>query len=775
MILFEEPAEQSWEELCARPADNDAGVEVSVRTIMDRVRKEGDAALYSLAEELDGVRPDKLRLSEEAIEKACSLVDEKTKKAIDTAYHNIYVFHKAQMPGRLEVETAPGVHCIHKSVPIARTGLYIPGGTAPLFSTVLMLGVPSLIAGCSLRILCTPPRKDGGVSAELLYAAHKCGITDIFLTGGAQAIAAMAYGTDSIPAVDKIFGPGNRYVTTAKKLVAAEGIAIDMPAGPSEVMVLADSSAIPAFVASDLLSQAEHGRDSQVMLLCSSKDIAESVLAEIDRQAAVLPRGAMIKSSLESSRAIVFRDREKMLEFADRYAPEHLIISTADADAMAERIMNAGSIFIGNFSPESAGDYASGTNHTLPTSGHSHAFSGVSTDSFLRHTTIQKISPSGLAGLSECIITMAEAEGLQAHANAVKTRITAGTDTDACGSGCAVDEIMSLVRRNILELEPYSTARDDWKGNGGVFIDANESPYENGCNRYPDPRQRLLKEKIASLKGIKTDNLFLGNGSDEAIDLMYRIFCEPGRDNAVCISPSYGMYKVAARTNGVEFREVRLGENFSLPSEDLLKACDAYTKLMFVCSPNNPTGNVFGREELLALGRKFRGILVVDEAYIDFSTAGSVALCSPRTVVLQTLSKAWGLAGLRIGLAIVHPEIAKLMAKVKYPYNISRVVQNKALQMLDIPLKPRVDECLAERGRLFDEFSRIPAVKKVWPSEANFLLARFDDADAVYDRLCAEGIIVRNRSRQPLCSGCLRISIGTPEENDILIKTLKSL
>ena len=345
------------------------------------------------------------------------------KSAIEVAVKNISAFHRAQLPKELRVITQSGVECMQRPVAIRRVGLYIPGGTAPLFSTVLMLALPASIAGCGEIILCTPTDKQGRVAAEVLYAARRCGVTKVYKAGGAQAIAAMAYGTESIPKVDKIFGPGNRYVTMAKQMVAARNTAIDMPAGPSEVMVLADASANPTFVAADMLSQAEHGRDSQAIVVCDSIALAESVASEVERQRVLLSRADYVAESLANSRAIVFDNRDDMIAFANEYAAEHLIVSMASAWNVVDKITAAGSIFIGNYSPESAGDYASGTNHTLPTSGWAHSCSGVNIDSFMRKITIQELSKSGIEALAPTIIAMAEAEGLEAHAAAVKVRI----------------------------------------------------------------------------------------------------------------------------------------------------------------------------------------------------------------------------------------------------------------------------------------------------------------------------------------------------------------
>lgn len=427
MKLYVNPGEEKWEKLCERPVNGNSGISKTVKCILGDVRKRGDSAIRELSHRIDGVDIEELTVSGDEFAEAENLVSTDVRAAIARAIASIAAFHKAQFPKEVKLTTSPGVKCLQKPVPISRVGLYIPGGTAPLFSTVLMLAVPAKVAGCPQVILCTPvSRKTGKVAPEVLYAAKECGIDKVFKVGGAQAIAAMAFGTESIPRVDKIFGPGNRYVTTAKQMVGGKNTAIDMPAGPSEVMVVADGSAKPAFVAADLLSQAEHGADSQVMLLCDSKDIALEVGKELARQTEVLPRAEFVLKAMEKSRFIVFDgedSREKMTAFANCYAPEHLIVSTRDPWGIADDITAAGSVFIGNYSPESAGDYASGTNHTLPTSAWARSYSGVNLDSFMRKITFQELSRRGLGGLSGTIVAMAEAEGLQAHANAVRIRL----------------------------------------------------------------------------------------------------------------------------------------------------------------------------------------------------------------------------------------------------------------------------------------------------------------------------------------------------------------
>ncbi len=424
MRIIENPPRTRWNELVRRGGVDYEGIRPRVESILEQVEKEGDAALSRLMLAIDGVTAP-LEVSQEEVETACEQVDPKVREAIRTARAHIEAFHRAQLPREIRVETAPGVVCIQKPVPISRVGLYIPGGSAPLFSTVLMLAVPAALAGCRERILCTPCRKDGSIAPEVLFAARECGISRIFRIGGAQAVAAMAFGTETVPKVDKIFGPGNPYVTLAKQLVSGRNTAIDMPAGPSEVMVLADGSAPAAFAAADLLSQAEHGKDSTAVLVCTERDYADKVLQEIENQKRFLPRDTQVEGSLAHSFAVVLPDLQDLIDFAEAYAPEHLIVALENAAEAAEGITVAGSVFIGPWSPESAGDYASGTNHTLPTSGWARSCSGVNMDSFFRKMTLQEISREGLAGLAPTIVSMARAEGLDAHAQAVTLRMQA--------------------------------------------------------------------------------------------------------------------------------------------------------------------------------------------------------------------------------------------------------------------------------------------------------------------------------------------------------------
>jgi histidinol dehydrogenase len=423
MQVFEEPLKQDWEALLKRPNFDATELLPKVQSILDAVALEGDAALYRLSETFDQVQLKTIVIDPAIIQAAEALVAPALKAAIQSAKVNIEIFHQAQLKKEEKIETMPGVWCWRKSVGIEKVGIYIPGGTAPLFSTVLMLGVPAKLAGCKEVVLCTPPRKDGTVDPAILYAAGLVGIQQIYTIGGAQAIAAMAFGTATVPKVFKIFGPGNQYVTAAKQLIQQQGVAIDMPAGPSEVCVYADETAVPAFVAADLLSQAEHGADSQVLLIASNRNIVDQVQVELDQQLAVLPRANFATKALGHSKAMVVALREDAIQLINAYAPEHLILSVDNALVVAEKIINAGSVFIGNYSPESVGDYASGTNHTLPTNGYANAYSGVSVDSFVKKITFQQLTEMGLKNIAQTVIQMATGEQLEAHAQAVAIRV----------------------------------------------------------------------------------------------------------------------------------------------------------------------------------------------------------------------------------------------------------------------------------------------------------------------------------------------------------------
>jgi histidinol dehydrogenase len=423
MQLVSYPDRKDWKLLLQRPyVDNSAVMEV-VRQVFTEVKNEGDEAVRAFTKKFSGVDLRNFQVNKDELAKAEQLVSPELKKAIQQAGKNIEAFHKSQLGSNESIETMPGVECWRRNLGIEKVGLYIPGGTAPLFSTVLMLAIPAALAGCREIILCTPPDDAGQVHPAVLYAAQLTGITKMYKIGGAQAIAAMTFGTATVPSVYKLFGPGNQYVTAAKQLAQMHGVAIDMPAGPSEVCVLADATADPVHVAADLLSQAEHGTDSQVLLVSNDAELVKKTEVEVARQLKELPRKKIAEAVLSNSRAIVVATMEEAMELVNEYAAEHLIINCSDAEAMANAVVNAGAVFIGSWSPESAGDYASGTNHTLPTNGFAKAYGGLSVDSFVKKITFQRLSEDGLRNVADTVITMAEAEGLQAHANAVRVRL----------------------------------------------------------------------------------------------------------------------------------------------------------------------------------------------------------------------------------------------------------------------------------------------------------------------------------------------------------------
>ncbi len=423
MQTFINPSKDIWNEIIQRPQIDNAELKSVVLEILVDVKQNGDNAIKKYSLQFDGVKLSELRVTDQEIESALGAVDNKLKKAIQKAKDNIEKFHLSQKEEIKLIETTSGVMCWRKSVAINSVGLYIPGGTAPLFSTLLMLGIPALMAGCKEIIVCTPADKYGKINPAILYVAHLLGLKNIYKIGGVQAIAAMAYGTETISAVYKIFGPGNQYVTTAKQIISSHGIAIDMPAGPSEIAIYADTTCNPSFVASDLLSQAEHGKDSQVLLIAIDQKILDSVKMEIDLQSQSLSRKKIIENSLINARFVIMENIEQAFDLLNEYAPEHLIIASDNAEFLAENVANAGSVFLGHYTPESAGDYASGTNHTLPTNGYAKAYSGVSLDSFVKKITFQKISKQGIVNIGKAIETMAHAEGLDAHKNAVSIRL----------------------------------------------------------------------------------------------------------------------------------------------------------------------------------------------------------------------------------------------------------------------------------------------------------------------------------------------------------------
>lgn len=771
------PSTQQWLEISQRPAINVHDLEATVQSVFNAVNTDGDKALKRFTLQFDKANIEQFEVSDAEWNSYINEVDETLKLAIETAAKNIECFHRIQLRREPEVETTLGVSCWRRSVPIQNVGLYIPGGSAPLFSTVLMLGIPANIVGCPTRILCTPPDETGKINPAIAIAAKVAGIQRIFKVGGAQAIAAMSIGTASIPKVDKLFGPGNQYVTAAKVYAQRLGIAIDMPAGPSEVLVAADESINPKFVAADLLAQAEHGADSQMVFLTNSESYAELVAQEVQAQLEKLPRAEIAMDALNNS-SFVILEPELWSAFIDTYAPEHLIAMGKYEELVVSNVTNAGSVFIGQYTAESFGDYASGTNHTLPTAGYARAYSGVSTDSFVKKITYQRVSETGLRNLGQTVVTMAEAESLQAHANAVKVRLEKVEQVNRELPENAENRSLSLVRPVLRKLTPYSSARDEFEGEASVFLDANENGLVTAYNRYPDPLQRAVKNEIAKIKNIATENVMLGNGSDEVLDLIFRLVCEPGLDKVAYLNPSYGMYNVLAGINQLETIAIELDADFTKAPNDILEQAKT-AKLLVLCNPNNPTGLLYPKPDLIRIIEAFKGVVVLDEAYIDFCPEESVANLVndyPNLIVTQTLSKSFGMAGLRIGMAIANTYWIQALNTIKPPYNLSALVQEKAIELLNSTNWHEVtNTIIAERNRVEYFLRNFPIVRRVVKSAANFILFEVDNASQVYQFLASRGVVVRNRSSQFNCRNMLRVSIGTPEENEQFIQLMEQL
>lgn len=772
MNVLNNPSQKELQAALVRPKLESENLDLLIAEIFAKVEEEGDIAISLYNERFDKFSSTSCELTSEEWDAVDDLVSDELKSAIKTAAWNIERFHASQVCREQEVETTEGVICWRKSVAIQNVGLYVPGGTAPLFSTVLMLGIPAKLAGSTLRILCTPPSVDGTINPAILYAAKVAGITQVFKVGGAQAIAAMSLGTESIPKVDKVFGPGNQYVTAAKVYAQRLGMAIDIPAGPSEVLVAADNSIPASFVAADLLAQAEHGIDSQVVFLTDNQNYLGEVHNEVENQLKVLPRADIARVALESSTAIAV-EAGRWPEIINSYAPEHLIIIGKHEELIVQQVVNAGSVFIGRNTAESFGDYASGTNHTLPTSGFARAYSGVSLDSFVKKITYQKVTDEGLRNLGQTVITMAEAEKLQGHANAVKVRLDSFLRPVKL-----VSTIERFIRKDLRDLKAYSSARDEFDGKGDVFLDANENGLVTTYNRYPDPLQKELKKVIADVKGVDSENLFLGNGSDEVLDLIFRLTTTPFLDSVAYLNPSYGMYSVLAKINGLQTKEIDLDDRFQISASEILSQAKG-SRLLILCNPNNPTGKVIPKEWLLEIVRNFQGLVVLDEAYIDFCPVYSLAdevNNYSNLIVVQTLSKAYGMAGLRIGMAIASPEWIAALNRIKPPYNLSSSVQEIAIKVLKtISWNDIKAEIIQERERLTHFLKSLPSITEVFPSEANFILFRIPAAPEIYRKLVENGIVIRDRSNQFNCSETLRVSIGTKNENDQFIQIMQTL
>jgi histidinol dehydrogenase len=785
-----------------RPAQRDAkGTAAAAQLIIDAVRQRGDAALRELTERYDGVRLDELRVTLPEFAAAESALSRAQHAAIEVAISTVQKFHAAQIAAPLRVETAPGVLCERISVPVRAVGLYVPAGSAPLPSTAIMLAVPAAIAGCPVRVMCTAPNSSGTADPAVLVAARKAGIDQIFKVGGAQAIAAMAYGTASVPKCDKIFGPGNAWVTAAKLLVAndAAGAAADLPAGVTEVMVIADEGADAGFVAADLLAQAEHSPEAQALLVTTSAPLAQRVAEQVTMQAERLSRGAILAESIANIRLIVVDSLDTAFAVANDYAPEHLLLEICEARRWLDRVSAAGAVFLGNWSPETMGDYCSGPNHTLPTYGYAKAYSGLALEDFQKRISVQELTPEGLIGLGDTAQVLAGLEGLDGHAAAVTIRLAAlarqaaaesqPNPLRAANQPLSLNPVLALARPELLNLKPYSHAA--WLPTL-TRLHANEAPWrpagdttDAGLNRYPEPQPIALIARLADVYRVPAENVLATRGSDEAIDLLSRMYLRAGQDAILQCSPSFGMYQVAARIQGADVIDLPLDKarGWKLDADRLLSAWQPNVKLVYLCSPNNPTGNAIDAAtlETVCVALDGKAVVVIDEAYIEWSTQPSRSAWLarfPTLALLRTLSKAHALAGARIGALLAHRDLIQLAKRIIPPYCLAQPTIEAALRALApselAASRARLEALLEERDYLRRRLEAHPAVEKVWPSDANFLTIDCRDPQRFLDQSVAGGLIVRDLRGYASLPKSLRISVGTRAQNDALLNAVEA-
>ncbi|QJC31573.1 histidinol dehydrogenase [Enterobacteriaceae endosymbiont of Donacia tomentosa] len=761
----------------------------AVTNILNQVKKDGDIALKKYNFLFDKIKINQIKIDVDKIKKAKLNLNKDIKKSIKYAYKNIHKFHSYQLLNKKEIEIISGVFCQQIYRPINSVGLYIPGGTSSLFSTVLMLGIPAQLALCPNIIICSPPP----ISNEILYSSYLCGIKNIFQIGGAQAIAAMAFGTESIKKVDKIFGPGNFFVTEAKKQITRQdemgkNISIDMPAGPSELMIIADRTSNYNFIIADLLSQAEHGSDSQVILLTPEIKIAKLVKKGIFDQLKKLPRRKIAEAALNNSYIIVTKNIEKCIEIANQYAPEHLIIQCNNYKKILSKIFNAGSIFLGHWAPESVGDYASGTNHVLPTYGYASTHSCLGVYDFQKRISVQKLTKRGLLKISRTVEIMSKTENLLGHKNSITIR----KDLIKQILSNKENYINKIVRKNIINLIPYQSARllDKNTLNNKILLNANESPIisifslkKKIFNRYPEPQSKKLIYLYSKYVKLNSNNILISRGADEGIDLIMRTFCNVKYDKILFCPPTYGMYLITAKILDIKYIKVASLKNWNLNINEIKKNIDN-VKIIYICNPNNPTGNIIRQKDIIELLKitKNKSILVIDEAYIEFcSKQTSINLINKyhNLIILRTLSKAFSLAGLRCGFILSNKNIINLLIKVIAPYPIPTPVIDIAIQALSpnnlIIIKNNIKTIMYNKRWLILHLKKCNLVEDIFHSTTNYILVRFFNASYVLKKLSEKGIIIRDQSHELTLQNCLRITIGTYYECKKLIFELHKL
>jgi histidinol-phosphate aminotransferase len=783
--------------------------EDEARAILSRVRSEGDRALRELTRRFDHVELDTFRVPERQLRRGADELDRRAREALDLAAERIRRFHERTAPERMR-HASDGLEMWREFRPVSSAALYVPGGRAAYPSTVLMLGIPACIAGVPRIALATPPRGDGTLPAAVLVAAELAGITEIYRIGGAQAIAALAYGTETIPPVDLIVGPGNRFVTAAKRLVYGR-VRIDGLAGPSEIAIVADGSSPARWAALDVLAQLEHDPDARALVTATDPRWLDELADELSAMAPQSPRAAVLRTSIAASAGLALPDLSMAMSVAGAYAPEHLALLTTDPRRQVERIEAAGAIFLGPFAPVALGDYLAGPNHTLPTGGTARAFSGVDVEMFGRWVSVVEGNERALASLLAPAALLAELEGLPGHAASLRARARNGGAASwpadrSWERSSGVDSVGGTppLSRRAQAFTPYRAARHE--ALSGILLDANEHPSGGfretpdlsqalaDLGRYPDPSNARVRASAAGFYGVPADCVFAGNGSDEAIDLVFRAWTDPG-DEILVASPTYGMYAVQAALHGVDVHEVPLTRDFTLDPAAVLGSLSGRSRsagrnpsaslgrgasrlrILFLCSPNNPTGNLLGRHEILETARIFPGLVVVDEAYVEFAGVESLASDAVRQgsnlLVLRTLSKAFGLAGLRAGFALGSPEAIEALQRVKLPYNLSGMTTALAEQALADTgrLERNVREVTRERSRVAAELHSLGLTPL--PSDANFLLIPHTDAPAIVRRLAArDGIVIRDRSGLPGIAAAFRVTVGSPSENDRFLEGL---
>jgi histidinol dehydrogenase len=760
-------------------------VRPSVEAILNSVRTRGDAALREITEALDQAQLEDLAVPSHAMAEALDEIPRGLRRGLELMVTHLERVSRAQRPREVRVLVRPGLLVRRVFTPIERVGVYAPGGTAPLFSSLLMAAVPARVAGCREIIVCSPPQPDGSIKPVLLAAAHMAGVSAFFRLGGAQAVAAMAFGTESVPRVDKIVGPGNRFVTAAK-LAVYPYVEIDLPAGPSECIVIADASARAETVTAELLAQAEHGVDSPALLLTPSRDLALQVQRLVDQEAVRLTRAPQIAASLARWGRILLTDTlEQAVAFTNTFAPEHVQVSSADARAVAAGIHQAGSIFVGPHSPVAAGDYACGSNHILPTGGRARAASGVSLETFGKWTQVQELSAPGLQAIAAAIAVVAEAEGLSAHAAAVTARLegVAPLVPALPPTRSALErfapyewELSTQALASQFGLSPAKVLRFDMNTvpeTPALWAKTLRKMAGEAFQEYDDAAYSGLVARLANYARVEPEQITVGAGADEILDLCAKVFVDPGA-RAVIPSPTYSMFAVVTAILDGETVAVPRRKDFRLDVDAVVEAGRS-AAAVFLCNPNNPTGTLTPLDEIIAIAGQVPGAVIVDEAYYEFGRVSAIDLIArlPNIVVVRTFSKAFALASARVGYAVAHPAVARSLKQVRPPTSVSRA----SVRLAEAALDDRAG--MARRVRRLERHREDLALGlkglglTVIPSHANFLLVRARGARALAERLLRKGLVARTFAEGSPLSDYLRLTVRTPQDHRRLLEVIR--